>query len=113
VTSGFSVGPGGAACRGHGSTVSPYPGTGCKPGEQPISAECSTSSFSPVLRGLGGGRILGATIVASRAGEMIHQPTLAMATHMFTGRLAEIGRVARGGRRCPRVPYVPAQALAA
>lgn len=41
----------------------------------------------PVLRNAGGGRILGATIVAARAGEMIHEPTLAMATHMFTGRL--------------------------
>jgi pyruvate/2-oxoglutarate dehydrogenase complex dihydrolipoamide dehydrogenase (E3) component len=41
-----------------------------------------------VLRSAGGGRILGATIVAARAGEMIHEPTLAMATGMFTGRLA-------------------------
>ncbi len=43
-----------------------------------------------LLRGLGGGRILGATIVASRAGEMIHEPALAMATNMFTGRLAQV-----------------------
>jgi pyruvate/2-oxoglutarate dehydrogenase complex dihydrolipoamide dehydrogenase (E3) component len=42
----------------------------------------------PVLRSAGGGRILGATIVAERAGEMIHEPALAMATGMFTGRLA-------------------------
>ncbi|ROO52029.1 pyruvate/2-oxoglutarate dehydrogenase complex dihydrolipoamide dehydrogenase (E3) component [Micromonospora sp. Llam0] len=42
----------------------------------------------PLLRNLGGGRILGATIVAARAGEMIHEPALAMATRMFTGRLA-------------------------
>jgi pyruvate/2-oxoglutarate dehydrogenase complex dihydrolipoamide dehydrogenase (E3) component len=42
----------------------------------------------PVLRTLGGGRILGATIVAARAGEMIHEPALAMATRMFAGRLA-------------------------
>lgn len=42
----------------------------------------------PVLRDLGGGRVLGATIVASRAGEMIHEPALAAATGMFTGRLA-------------------------
>jgi pyruvate/2-oxoglutarate dehydrogenase complex dihydrolipoamide dehydrogenase (E3) component len=41
-----------------------------------------------VLRNVGGGRILGATIVADRAGEMIHEPTLALATRMFTGRLA-------------------------
>ncbi|NKQ55656.1 FAD-dependent oxidoreductase [Amycolatopsis sp. K13G38] len=37
----------------------------------------------------GGGRVLGATIVAERAGEMIHEPALAMATGMFTGRLAQ------------------------
>jgi pyruvate/2-oxoglutarate dehydrogenase complex dihydrolipoamide dehydrogenase (E3) component len=42
----------------------------------------------PALRTLGGGRILGATIVAERAGEMIHEPALAMATRMFAGRLA-------------------------
>ena len=41
------------------------------------------------LRNTGGGRILGATVVASRGGEMIHEPALAMATHMFTGRLAQ------------------------
>jgi pyruvate/2-oxoglutarate dehydrogenase complex dihydrolipoamide dehydrogenase (E3) component len=43
---------------------------------------------TPLLGNLGGGRILGATIVASRAGEMIHEPALAMATRMFAGRLA-------------------------
>ncbi|MEN3614494.1 FAD-dependent oxidoreductase [Plantactinospora sp. ZYX-F-223] len=42
-----------------------------------------------LLRNLGGGRVLGATIVATRAGEMIHEPALAMATGMFTGRLAQ------------------------
>ena len=42
-----------------------------------------------LLRGLGGGRILGATIVAARAGELIGEPVLAMATNMFTGRLAQ------------------------
>jgi pyruvate/2-oxoglutarate dehydrogenase complex dihydrolipoamide dehydrogenase (E3) component len=42
----------------------------------------------PLLRNAGGGRILGATVVAARAGEMIHEPALAMATGMFTGRLA-------------------------
>ncbi|MQA05030.1 MAG: NAD(P)/FAD-dependent oxidoreductase [Streptosporangiales bacterium] len=42
----------------------------------------------PVLGDAGGGRLLGATIVASRAGELIHEPALAMATGMFTGRLA-------------------------
>ena len=43
----------------------------------------------PVLRTVGGGRLLGATIVATRAGELIHEPTLAMRTRMFTGRLAQ------------------------
>ncbi len=37
----------------------------------------------------GGGRVLGATIVAPRAGEMIHEVALAMRTGMFTGRLAQ------------------------
>lgn len=37
----------------------------------------------------GGGRVLGATIVAARAGEMIHEPALAIRTGMFTGRLAQ------------------------
>jgi pyruvate/2-oxoglutarate dehydrogenase complex dihydrolipoamide dehydrogenase (E3) component len=41
-----------------------------------------------VLRNAGGGRLLGATIVASRAGEMIHEPAIALRTKMFTGRLA-------------------------
>lgn len=42
-----------------------------------------------VLGGTGGGRVLGATIVAARAGEMIHEPALAIRTGMFTGRLAQ------------------------
>ena len=36
-----------------------------------------------------GGQLLGATIVAPRAGEMIHEIALAMRTKMFTGRLAQ------------------------
>lgn len=43
----------------------------------------------PVLRGVGGGEILGATIVAERAGEMIAEIALAMHTRMFAGRLAQ------------------------
>jgi pyruvate/2-oxoglutarate dehydrogenase complex dihydrolipoamide dehydrogenase (E3) component len=38
---------------------------------------------------LAGGRLLGATIVADRAGEMIHEVALAIRTSMFTGRLAQ------------------------
>jgi pyruvate/2-oxoglutarate dehydrogenase complex dihydrolipoamide dehydrogenase (E3) component len=36
-----------------------------------------------------GGEIIGATIVAPRAGEMIHEAALAMRTRMFAGRLAQ------------------------
>lgn len=43
----------------------------------------------PVLRSVGGGQILGATIVAERAGEMIAEIALAMHTGMFAGRLAQ------------------------
>ena len=43
-----------------------------------------------VLGNAGGGRVLGATIVAARAGEVIHEPALAMRTGMFTGRLAQV-----------------------
>ena len=42
-----------------------------------------------LLRNAGGGRILGATIVAPRAGEMIQEIVLAMRTKAFTGRLAQ------------------------
>ena len=42
-----------------------------------------------LLRNTGGGRILGATIVAPRAGEMIQEVVLAMRTGAFTGRLAQ------------------------
>jgi len=42
-----------------------------------------------LLRNAGGGRILGATIVAPRAGEMISEIVLAMRTGAFTGRLAQ------------------------
>jgi pyruvate/2-oxoglutarate dehydrogenase complex dihydrolipoamide dehydrogenase (E3) component len=42
-----------------------------------------------LLRNAGGGRLLGATIVAPTAGEMIGQIALAMRTGMFTGRLAQ------------------------
>ena len=42
-----------------------------------------------LLRNAGGGRILGATIVAPRAGEMIAEIVLAMRTGAFAGRLAQ------------------------
>ena len=38
---------------------------------------------------LGGGRLLGATVVASRGGELIHEAALAIKTGMFAGRLAQ------------------------
>src|SRR5215469_356507 len=43
----------------------------------------------PVLGSTGGGRVVGATIMAVRAGEMIDEVALAMRTRMFTGRLAQ------------------------
>lgn len=42
------------------------------------------------LRNVGAGRIVGATVVGDRAGEMVHGPALAMMTNMFTGRLAQL-----------------------
>ncbi len=42
-----------------------------------------------VLRNAAGGKVVGATIVGGRAGEMIHEPTLAIRTNMFAGRLAQ------------------------
>jgi pyruvate/2-oxoglutarate dehydrogenase complex dihydrolipoamide dehydrogenase (E3) component len=43
----------------------------------------------PILRNLGGGRLLAATIVAERAGELISEAALAVQTGMFVGRLAQ------------------------
>jgi len=40
-------------------------------------------------RRLFGGQLIGATVVAPRAGEMIHEVALAMRSKMFTGRLAQ------------------------
>jgi pyruvate/2-oxoglutarate dehydrogenase complex dihydrolipoamide dehydrogenase (E3) component len=42
-----------------------------------------------VGRNVGGGRLLGATVVAPRAGEMIHEPALVMRAGMLVGRLAQ------------------------
>lgn len=44
----------------------------------------------PFTRGFLGGQIVGATIVADRAGEMIHGPTMAARLGMFVGRLAQV-----------------------
>lgn len=43
----------------------------------------------PILRNLGGGRLLAAAVVAERAGEMISEAALAVQTGMFVGRLAQ------------------------
>ncbi len=45
-----------------------------------------------IIGSTGGGHILGATIVAPTAGEMIHEAALAMKTNMFAGRLAQTTR---------------------
>ena len=42
-----------------------------------------------LLGNAGGGRVLGATVVASRGGELVHEAALAMRTGMFAGRLAQ------------------------
>ena len=42
-----------------------------------------------LLRNAGGGRLLGATVVAPTGGELIHEAALAMRTRMFAGRLAQ------------------------
>ena len=44
----------------------------------------------PITRNMFGGQIIGATIGAERAGEMIHGPTLAARLGMFVGRLAQV-----------------------
>lgn len=63
--------------------------------DRAIAAGC-TDGFIKILAGprlltrdLAGERILGATIVADRAGEMIHEVALAMRCGAFTGRLAQ------------------------
>ena len=50
---------------------------------------CERQGRRRLLRNLAGGRILGATIVAPRAGEMIAEVVLAIHTGAFTGRLAQ------------------------
>jgi pyruvate/2-oxoglutarate dehydrogenase complex dihydrolipoamide dehydrogenase (E3) component len=42
-----------------------------------------------LIRELGGGKLCGATVVASRAGELISEVALAVRTGMFVGRLAQ------------------------
>lgn len=43
----------------------------------------------PLIGRFGGGRLVGATIVAPRAGEMIHEAVLAVRSGMFAGRIAQ------------------------
>jgi len=59
-------------------------------------AEARTQGFVKLIAGprfglgnVGGGRILGATVVAGRGGELIDEVALAMRTRMFAGRLAQ------------------------
>jgi pyruvate/2-oxoglutarate dehydrogenase complex dihydrolipoamide dehydrogenase (E3) component len=46
----------------------------------------------PVIRNVGGGRVLGATVVAERGGELVHEAVLAMRTRMFAGRRPTLTR---------------------
>ena len=78
-------------------------GRGVRVAEWPMSAvdravtDGRTDGFVKLISGpkpvignrIGGGELVGATIVAERAGEMIHEVALAMRTRMFTGRLAQ------------------------
>ena len=41
------------------------------------------------VRHLGGGRLVGATVVAPTGGDIVHEAALAMQTNMFVGRLAQ------------------------
>jgi pyruvate/2-oxoglutarate dehydrogenase complex dihydrolipoamide dehydrogenase (E3) component len=63
--------------------------------DRAVTAE-RTEGFIKIIAGprrvtgsVGGGHVLGATVVASRAGEMIGELALAMRTGMFTGRLVQ------------------------
>jgi pyruvate/2-oxoglutarate dehydrogenase complex dihydrolipoamide dehydrogenase (E3) component len=63
--------------------------------DRAVTAE-RTAGFIKLIAGprrltgnLAGGRLLGATIVAPRAGEMIHEAALVMRTGAFVGRLAQ------------------------
>jgi pyruvate/2-oxoglutarate dehydrogenase complex dihydrolipoamide dehydrogenase (E3) component len=81
-----------AQAAGHRGRVAHLPLTAV---DRALTAE-RTDGFIQLLAGprrltgnLAGGRLLGATIVAPRAGEMIHEVALAMRSHSFTGRLAQ------------------------
>ena len=81
-----------AAASVPGARVAELPMTEC---DRAITAG-KTAGFVKLIaapkkltRNLGGGRLVGATIVAERAGEMIHEASLAMHTNMFVGRLGE------------------------
>ena len=81
-----------AAARISGARVAYLP---MREVDRAVTAE-RTEGFIKIIAGprrvtgrFGGGRVLGATVVASRAGEMIAELALAMRTGMFTGRLAQ------------------------
>jgi pyruvate/2-oxoglutarate dehydrogenase complex dihydrolipoamide dehydrogenase (E3) component len=85
-----------------GAVESEAAGRNVRVAEWPMSAvdravtEGRTDGFVKLISGpkplignrIGGGQVVGATIVADRAGEMIQEVALAMHTRMFTGRLA-------------------------
>jgi pyruvate/2-oxoglutarate dehydrogenase complex dihydrolipoamide dehydrogenase (E3) component len=85
-----------------GITEAQAPATGARVAELPMTAleraiiEQRTEGFVKLIAGrrrflgnLGGGRLLGATVVAPGAGEIVHEAALAVRTRMLTGRLAQ------------------------
>ncbi len=71
----------------------------------------------PLTGHAGGGRLVGATVVAPNAGEMIAEITLAIRTGMFTGRLAQTVHAyptyATGVRGAAAMFFVPVDGRAA
>jgi pyruvate/2-oxoglutarate dehydrogenase complex dihydrolipoamide dehydrogenase (E3) component len=59
-------------------------------GRRPDGFVTLVTAPRPLLRRLGGGRLVGATVVGDRAGELIHECALAIQTRAFAGRLAQM-----------------------
>lgn len=59
-------------------------------GDHPEGFVKLVTARRPLLGWLGGGQLVGATIVGSQAGEVIHECALAIHTRSFAGRLAQM-----------------------